>query len=91
MDGWLTTQLVAEWNSTNSLIEGWTTEEHYAVWDFPHGTPMRSAIWREKARKFAQRALQLPSLMQFAVLEQRFTSHMARLVLMLADIIIIHL
>ncbi|WP_447883844.1 type I-F CRISPR-associated helicase Cas3f [Serratia fonticola] len=85
MDGWLTTQLVAEWNSTNSLIEGWTTEEHYAVWDFPHGTPMRSAIWREKARKFAQRALQLPSLMQFAVLEQRFTSHMARLVLMLAD------
>jgi CRISPR-associated endonuclease/helicase Cas3 len=85
IDSWLTTQLVAEWNSTNSQIEGWTAEERRAVWTFPYGTPMRSAIWREKAHKFAQRALQQTSLIQFGVLEQRFTSHMARLVLMLAD------
>lgn len=85
MDAWLTTQLVAEWNSTNSQIEGWVAEDRCAVWTFPYGTPMRSATWRDKARKFAQRALQQSSLMRFGVLEQRFTSHMARLVLMLAD------
>ncbi|HGM5489055.1 TPA: type I-F CRISPR-associated helicase Cas3f [Serratia fonticola] len=85
IDAWLTTQLVAEWNSTNNQIEGWTAEDRRAVWTFPYGTPMRSAIWRDKARKFAQRALQQSSLMQFGVLAQRFTSHMARLVLMLAD------
>ncbi|NWA73005.1 type I-F CRISPR-associated helicase Cas3 [Serratia proteamaculans] len=85
IDSWLTQQLTADWNSTNHQIEGWTPDERRAVWVFPHGTPMRSIIWREKAHKFAQRALQQSSLMDFGVLEQRFTSHMARLVLMLAD------
>ena len=85
IDTWLTQQLTADWNSTNHQIEGWTPDERRAVWVFPHGTPMRSIIWREKAHKFAQRALQQSSLMDFGVLEQRFTSHMARLVLMLAD------
>ncbi|MDK1706315.1 type I-F CRISPR-associated helicase Cas3f [Serratia rubidaea] len=82
---WLTQQLVAEWNSTNNWVTGWTAEERRATWHFPYGTPMRSAIWRGKARKFALRALQQPALNQFGMLEQRFTSHMARLVLMLAD------
>ncbi|MGQ8774825.1 type I-F CRISPR-associated helicase Cas3f [Serratia sp. NA_112.1] len=85
IDSWLTQQLTAEWNSTNHQIEGWTPDERHAVWFFPHGTPMRSNIWREKAHKFAKRALLQSSLMDFGILEQRFTSHMARLVLMLAD------
>lgn len=85
IDVWLTHEFTAHWNSTNSLSEKWSNKEKQDVWHFPHGTPLRSRIWRQKAQKFALRALQLPSLMQFGTLSQRFTSHLARLVLMLAD------
>lgn len=85
MDSWLTEELTASWNALNHERFTWTAEEQRDVWVFPHGTPMRSQVWCAKARKFALRALQLPSLSQFGVLEQRFTCHMARLVLMLAD------
>ncbi|MFC0139647.1 type I-F CRISPR-associated helicase Cas3f [Erwinia mallotivora] len=84
MSDWLTGQLTAEWNSTNHL-QDWTKAELAAVWRFPHGTPLRSAVWRDKAKKFAGRALKLPSLSRFGGLDHRFSSHMARLVLMLAD------
>ncbi|HEI8867806.1 TPA: type I-F CRISPR-associated helicase Cas3 [Serratia odorifera] len=85
MGNWLTLQLTAEWNSLNHTFADWTPEERQAVWTFPQGTPMRSQIWCAKARKFARRTLQLPSLNDIGMLDQRFTSHMARLVLMLAD------
>ncbi|AHG20877.1 CRISPR-associated protein Cas3 [Chania multitudinisentens RB-25] len=82
---WLTQQLTADWNATNHLDPGWTAADQRNAWVFPYGTPVRSAQWRAKAQKFANRALQQPSLAHFGVLEQRFTSHLARLVLMLAD------
>lgn len=85
IESWLTQQLTADWNATNHLDVGWTVAEQRNAWTFPHGTPMRSATWRAKARKFASRALQQPSLAHFGVIDQRFTSHLARLVLMLAD------
>ncbi|MFE8101738.1 type I-F CRISPR-associated helicase Cas3f [Brenneria goodwinii] len=84
-DSWLTHQLTAEWNSINMTRDDWCEQDKRSVWHFPHGTPIRSETWRSKAHKFADRARQLGSLTQFGALSQRFTSHLARLVLMLAD------
>lgn len=83
IDHWLTSQFAPCWNATN--FDGqWTSADRLAVWQFPHGTPMRSAIWRAKAQKFAGRALQITRLLE-SQLDHRFTCHMARLTLMLAD------
>lgn len=82
---WQDKQFAPCWNSTN-MDAPWTAKEQRAVWQFPHGTPMQSAIWRSKAHKFAARALQLPLFTSPHIApEQRFTRHLARLVLMLAD------
>ncbi len=83
IDQWLTSQFSPCWNSTNDDAP-WTEKEQQAAWQFPQGTPLRSATWRGKAHKFAGRALQLPALLKIN-LDERFTCHMARLVLMLAD------
>jgi CRISPR-associated endonuclease/helicase Cas3 len=85
IDVWLTQQFTALWNSTNIDTENWSNEDKQSVWHFPNGTPVRSILWRNKAHKIATRALQLPSLTHYGILAQRFTSHLARLVLMLAD------
>ncbi len=86
IDVWLTDELTASWNSTNQGGSAeWSEADKHAVWHFPHGTPIRSRVWRNKARTFAARALQLPSLTHYGLLNQHFTAHLARLVLMLAD------
>ncbi|MBW5890749.1 type I-F CRISPR-associated helicase Cas3 [Pectobacterium polaris] len=82
---WLTDHLSAQWNALNHCKTDVTPSALTQVWQFPHGTPLRSSVWREKARKFADRALKLPSFMHFAQLDQRLTVHLARLALMLAD------
>ncbi|MEQ9914134.1 type I-F CRISPR-associated helicase Cas3f [Pectobacterium polaris] len=82
---WLTDHLSAQWNALNHCKPNVTSADLAQVWQFPHGTPLRSSVWREKARKFADRALKLPSFMHFAQLDQRLTVHLARLALMLAD------
>lgn len=82
---WQDKQFAPCWNSTN-MDAPWTPREQLAVWQFPHGTPIQSATWRSKAQKFAARALQLPlSASPHVMPEQRFTRHLARLVLMLSD------
>ncbi|MBA0187572.1 type I-F CRISPR-associated helicase Cas3f [Pectobacterium odoriferum] len=82
---WLTDHLSAQWNALNHCKLDVTPATLAQVWQFPHGTPLCSSVWREKARKFADRALKLPSFMHFAQLDQRLTVHLARLALMLAD------
>ncbi len=82
---WLTGHLSAQWNALNHCKLDVTPANLAQVWQFPHGTPLRSSVWREKARKFAGRALKLPSFLHFAQLDQRLTVHLARLALMLAD------
>ncbi|MCS3421612.1 CRISPR-associated endonuclease/helicase Cas3 [Rahnella sp. BIGb0603] len=82
---WQDQQFAPCWNSTN-MDAPWTPREQQAVWQFPHGTPVLSATWRSKAQKFATRALQLPLFASpYMEAEQRFTRHLARLVLMLSD------
>ncbi|PEH52728.1 type I-F CRISPR-associated helicase Cas3f [Yersinia kristensenii] len=85
MDDWLHQQFMPEWNSTNMADNEWSEQDKRDQWHFPHGTPIQSTEWRKKAQKFARRALQQPALNNYGQLSQRFTSHMARLVLMLAD------
>ncbi|AYH07062.1 type I-F CRISPR-associated helicase Cas3f [Pectobacterium parmentieri] len=82
---WLTDHTSAQWNAINHYKTHWTSSEREQNWQFPNGTPLRSAVWREKARKFAGRALKLPSFIHFSQLDQRLTVHLARLALMLAD------
>ncbi|KMV35085.1 type I-F CRISPR-associated helicase Cas3f [Franconibacter pulveris] len=80
-ENWLENQLNANWNSLNHQ----NTEWDKAVWLFPEGTPLRSRIWREKARQIAKRANNAPALLAFGKMEQHFTLHLARLALMFAD------
>lgn len=85
IDDWLHQQFMPIWNSTNMVDGEWGKQEQHDVWSFPHGTPMQSTEWCKKTQKLAKRALQQPALVNYGQLTQRFTSHMARLVLMLAD------
>ena len=82
---WLTAQLDAGWNARNHLDADWQERDFLRVWKFPTGTPLRSSCWQEKARQLAKRAAHAVSLAEFGALEQIFTSHLARLTLMLAD------
>lgn len=84
MDLWLKQMLSARWNSPQ-CDNGWTAKDFEAVWTFEKGTPLQSRHWRQKAKSLAERALQHPTLFTHNWLQDRFTSHMARLCLMLAD------
>ncbi|HEY4436581.1 MAG TPA: type I-F CRISPR-associated helicase Cas3f [Lelliottia sp.] len=86
--GWLDRQLNADWNSLNhkpSEKHPWRERDYKNVWSFPNGTPLRSQTWREKARQIGKRAKNAGSLAQYGSLDNRFTVHLARLSLMLAD------
>ncbi|QGU88880.1 type I-F CRISPR-associated helicase Cas3f [Erwinia sorbitola] len=82
---WLCSQLDALWNAVNHHSRELKPADFQAQWQFPEGTPLRSALWRTRAQKIAQRVLTQPAWMEHINLRQRFTCHMARLSLMLAD------
>ena len=86
-ESWLERQLNADWNSLNHKLEkhSWTLRDRQNVWKFPHGTPLRSQTWREKARQIGKRIRNLPALQHYGSLDNLFTIHLARLSLMLAD------
>lgn len=84
-DRWLVSQLDALWNAENHQRSTWSQADFKAQWQFPQGTPLRSATWCAKAHKIAQRGLSQPGWLVHGNLNQRFTCHMARLSLMLAD------
>ncbi|MGB0467049.1 MAG: type I-F CRISPR-associated helicase Cas3f [Pontibacterium sp.] len=84
---WLTHSkiLKASWNSPQCTYDTWKPEHWQKVWEFPQGTPVRSVIWCSKAKSLAKRALKLPQFIDTDWLQDRFTAHLARLTLMLAD------
>lgn len=84
-DKWLTDRFSPQWNSLNHCQGKHTAADLALNWQFPHGTPLQSHTWREKAQKFTSRILKLPGLTHFGRLDQRLTVHLARLALMLAD------
>lgn len=76
----------ASWNSPQCRNPEWDETTWQRLWHFPHGTPLASQTWCSKANRLALRALQCPSLWQAGEwLSDRFTAHLARLCLMLAD------
>ncbi len=84
IDTWLSNNFDVLWNSVNSA-DSWEQQQRDNNWFFINGTPFRSATWRQKAGELAQRAMNCKRLFECDWLEQRFTSHTARLTLMLAD------
>ncbi|MFG1173694.1 type I-F CRISPR-associated helicase Cas3f [Erwiniaceae bacterium CAU 1747] len=82
---WLDAQLNALWNAENHRADCWTAADFQAQWQFPQGTPLQSASWCGKAQKIARRVLSQPGWLENTQINQRFTCHMARLSLMLAD------
>lgn len=77
----------ASWISPQCCDDDWKAEHWQSVWTFPQGTPMASRTWCIKAQQIAQRAMKCNALWQSNShwIEDRFTSHLARLSLMLAD------
>ncbi|MCY0964508.1 type I-F CRISPR-associated helicase Cas3f [Parathalassolituus penaei] len=78
----------APWNSSQCLRNDWTADEWEQLFTFARGTPIASQRWCDKARQLAQRALKLPALIDAEhhwLLQDHFSSHLARLSLMLAD------
>src|SRR5690606_28301619 len=73
------------WNSPQCEYDDWSGNDWQQVWQFNQGTPFCSKTWCNKAQSLAKRALNTPSLMQGAWQTDRFSSHVARMVLMLAD------
>lgn len=84
-ESWLENQLNADWNALNHRSDEWTPRDFHNVWTFPHGTPLQSHVWREKARQIARRAQHATTLKMWGQMNQIFTLHMARFCLMLAD------
>jgi len=87
-EGWLERQLNADWNALNHKSNEkhqWKERDFKNVWKFPHGTPLRSQTWREKARQIGKRIRNLSALLHAGSLDNLFILHLARLSLMLAD------
>ncbi|HET8802568.1 MAG TPA: type I-F CRISPR-associated helicase Cas3f [Marinobacter sp.] len=86
VDQWLAgKQFNASWNSPQFLYTDWKPRDWQEVWSFPQGTPLSSRTWCDKAQSLGKRGLAHKKLVEQDWLQDRFTSHLARLVLMLAD------
>ncbi len=81
---WFDNKFDSLWNSKNS-DDDWDEQVRKDNWIFPHGTPLLSVTWQEKARSLASRALLCQRLFEEDWFNNRFTTHLSRLVLMLAD------
>lgn len=86
IDTWLTgKQFKAGWNSPQIYNDDWQDGDWSQLWDFSHKTPLSSMRWCAKANSIANRALKHDKLFDVQWIDDRFTSHLARLVLMLSD------
>ena len=76
-------RISADWNEPRERTEPSTVRAH---WNFPHGLPVTTSVWRKQAARYARKLLersQAPN--QGHVLHDPFVMHVARLCLMLAD------
>ena len=86
IDKWMTgKQFKAGWNSPQIYNPDWTEQQWSDVWNLKQQTPMASSRWCAKAGRIATRALKHRLLFECDWMDDRFTSHMARLILMLSD------
>jgi CRISPR-associated endonuclease/helicase Cas3 len=86
IDEWMTgKRFTPSWNSPQCEYDDWPEKDWQQVWQFDRGTPLRSQTWCGKAQSLAKRALKHTNLLRHDWLQDRFSSHLARLSLMLAD------
>lgn len=83
----LKNKLTARWNSPQINNADWTKTQLTQVWQFSLGTSLKSEKWCRKARILASRALKRQSFYQQSTnwLDDKYTLHLSRLALMLAD------
>ena len=75
-----------DWNSNQINNDNWVENDFIKVWQFSTGTPIKSKTWREKANKIAYKAIKNNSLLCNDFLSNdKFSTHLARLCLMLGD------
>jgi CRISPR-associated endonuclease/helicase Cas3 len=82
---WLNERFEPCWNSPQCLKNDWGKTSIEKNWEFPYGTPLESAHWQTKASILAKEALACERLFIQDWFDQHFTSHLARLSLMLSD------
>ena len=88
IDGWMISgKFGPDWNSPQCKHVDWRPDDFKAVWSFPAGTPLRSNSWQSRARKLAVRALKRFDSQGKGIdwMTDRFTIHLARMILMLSD------
>lgn len=74
----------AIWNSDH-LKENWSSAEMKEVISFTSGTPFSSDLWCKQAGRVAKHALHHYNLINKDWFQDRFTMHLSRAILMLAD------
>lgn len=85
VEAWLRSSFDANWNSSNCKDPD-RLRRIQNNWTFDKGLPVKSIQWRSKACLLASEALSQLELSQANYLhEQLFTTHIARLCLMMAD------
>ncbi len=82
---WMESSLNSSWNSPQSVERSWSEADIKAAWRFTNGTPMRSRVWQQKARRLGKRALARRGFAGKDWLADLFSAHTARMILMLAD------
>ncbi|WP_348945673.1 type I-F CRISPR-associated helicase Cas3f [Chitinibacter sp. FCG-7] len=86
MDQWMCgTRFNPAWNSPQCQNDDWQTGDWENVWRFDADTPIRSQTWCNKAKSLAKRAIKHRQLQENDWLQDSFSSHLARMTLMLAD------
>lgn len=85
VDMWLKMYFEACWNSPQCLNDDWDNKTIKENWEFPYGTPFKSAVWKEQVSIVADTILKTESTFVRDLFERRFTTHLARLSLMLSD------
>ena len=82
---WMNKCFEACWNSPQCLADDWQQKDIEKNWQFPYGTPLKSAHWQTQISILAKRTLRCEGVFQQSWLEQNFTIHLSRLSLMLSD------
>lgn len=82
---WLNKIFEASWNSPQCMQDDWETETKKNNWEFPYGTPFKSALWQTEVSIIAEKILKTERVFSENWFDQRFTAHLARLSLMLSD------
>ena len=82
---WLNELFEPCWNTPQCLNDDWANEDLERNWSFPAGTPLKSGIWQTQVSELAKKVLRHERMFLQSWFDQRFTTHTARLCLMLAD------